>query len=172
MIKFILKKNFSANSQAFFCHLDGVVWDIVFFDSDSQENQFLSLTEFSMCIFFHFTSLKEKGLTFSESQSSSSFLLCETKKPLKNNILAFSSLPMKAIQSERQQTAAPWDFVLTGQLTNPYSPARLSKCYLLFLCVDKELGSTAAGATGGESIQGLSEGAWQYFWQGQEQMRW
>lgn len=107
MIKFILKKNFSANSQAFFCHLDGVVWDIVFFDSDSQENQFLSLTEFSMCIFFHFTSLKEKGLTFSESQSSSSFLLCETKKPLKNNILAFSSLPMKAIQSERQQTAAP-----------------------------------------------------------------
>lgn len=96
----------------------------------------------------------------------------KTRNPSKIILSPFSSLLMKEIQSERQQTAAPWDVVLTGLLTNPYSPARLSKCYPLFWCVDKQLGSTAASATGGENGQGLSEGAWQYFWQGQEQMRW
>lgn len=96
----------------------------------------------------------------------------KTRNPSKIIFSPFSSLLMKEIQSERQQTAAPWDVVLTGLLTNPYSPARLSKCYPLFWCVDKQLGSTAASATGGESGQGLSEGAWQYFWQGQEQVRW
>lgn len=103
-----------------------------------------------------------------KSQSSSSFLLCKNKKQLKNNKKTpFSFLLMKGMQSERQQTAAPWDFVLTGQLTNPYSPGRLSKCYLLFSCVDKQLRSTRASATTGESGQG-PVGVWQDCWQGQQ----
>lgn len=123
----------------FFCQLKWVGLRFVYIDSDSGESQSLSCIDFSLFVYSFPVYLPEGS--YLKSQSLSSFLPCKRrggKKPTHihtKNKPPFSSLLIKEMQSEREQTAVPWNFLLSGQLTIPYSSTRLSKCHP-FSCAD------------------------------------
>lgn len=156
--------------RLFFFIWNGLVWGFVCIDSDSGESQSLSYIDFSLFVYSFLVYLPEVG--YFKSQSLSMFLLCQNKtiqttppptkqkNPTANKKPRFSSLPIKEMHSERQQTAAPWDFVLAQQLINPYIPTKAQQTSPASMC--RKLRNAGAGApdTAGESGQGAA-GFWE-----------